>query len=130
MNGFKIRRMREMMGKTQEELAKHLNLTHQAYSRMERGETGISTERLEKIAAALGIRIEDFYADDKKVVITNNTNHGEAKENSVQVHLTINENEKMLELLQQRIAAQADEINYLRKQLEKLTDLLISGKKS
>ena len=130
MNGFRIRRMREMIGKTQEEVAKELNLTHQAYSRMERGETGISAERLEKLANALGIKVEDFYADDKKVVITHNTNHGEAKENSVQVHLTINENEKTLEILQQRIAAQDQEISYLRKQLEKLTDLLISGKKS
>jgi len=129
MNGFRIRRMREMVGRTQEEVAKALSMTHQAYSRMERGETGITTERLEKIATALGLNVEDFYAEEKKVVITNNTNHGEAKENSVQVHLTINENERALEVLQQRIAAQEAEIAYLRKQLEKFTDKLISGNK-
>jgi transcriptional regulator with XRE-family HTH domain len=126
MNGSKIKRIREMLGKTQEEVAEKLNLTAQAYSRMERGETSVSMKRLEEIAEVFEMKVEDIYRfDEKKVVISNNTNHGEAKENSVQFHLTINESDKAIEILEKTIAAQQEEIKHLRKQVEKLTELLL-----
>ncbi len=56
MIGTKIKRIREMRGITQEEIAEELNLTAQAYGRMERGETSISAERLGKIAEKLEMR--------------------------------------------------------------------------
>jgi transcriptional regulator with XRE-family HTH domain len=127
MNGSKIKRIREMLGKTQEEVAEKLNLTAQAYSRMERGETSVSMERLAQIAAAFEMKVEDIYRfDEKKVIITgNNNNHGEAKENAFQLHLTINDSDKAIEILEKTIAAQQEEIKHLRKQVEKLTELLL-----
>jgi len=126
MNGIKIKRIREMLGKTQEEIAQKLSLTPQAYSRMERGETSISLDRLGKLAEAFDMKIEDIFRfDDNKVVITgNNNNNGEAKENALQFHLTINESNKTIEILERSLANQQEEIKHLRKQVEKLTELL------
>jgi transcriptional regulator with XRE-family HTH domain len=95
MIGSKIRRIREMMGKTQNEIAKEINMTHQAYSRMERGESSISTNKLEQIAEALGVLVEDIYKfEDGNITISNNNNHGEAKENAFQLHFTVNKNNR------------------------------------
>jgi translation elongation factor EF-Tu-like GTPase len=92
---------------------------------MERGETSISLDRLGKLAEAFDMKIEDIFRfDDNKVVITGNSNSGEAKENALQFHLTINESNKTIEILERSLANQQEEIKHLRKQVEKLTDLL------
>lgn len=122
--GTKIKRIRELFGKTQEEIATKLNITHQAYSRLERGETSIDTDRLEQIAQVLGISVEDIYRfDEKKLVISGNTNNGEAKENSLHFTLTINEecNIKLVNSLEKTIQQQKDEIDFLRNQVQELT---------
>jgi transcriptional regulator with XRE-family HTH domain len=98
MDGAKIKRIREMKGKTQEEIAEKLNLTAQAYGRMERGETSINTERLGKIAEALDVSVEDIYRfDDRKFMISGN-NNGEANEN-VQFNLNIYDSDKAIDIL-------------------------------
>jgi transcriptional regulator with XRE-family HTH domain len=123
MIGSKIRRIREMMGKTQNEIAKEINMTHQAYSRMERGESSISTNKLEQIAEALGVLVEDIYKfEDGNITISNNNNHGEAKENAFQLHFTVNKNDKIIEHLERTISNLQEEVKYLRAQLDKLTD--------
>jgi transcriptional regulator with XRE-family HTH domain len=126
MDGAKIKRIREMKGKTQEEIAEKLSLTAQAYGRMERGETSINTERLGKIAEALDVSVEDIYRfDDRKFMISGNSNNGEANENGVQFNLNIYESDKAIDILKETIVNQQEEIKYLHKQLEKLTDLLL-----
>ncbi len=126
MTGTKIKRIREMLGKTQEEIAEKLNLTAQAYGRMERGETSINTERLEKIAGALGVSVDEILRfDGSKFLISGNSNNGEASENGVQFNLNIYESDKALDVLKETISNQQEEIKYLHKQIEKLTDLLL-----
>ncbi len=123
MIGSKIRRIREMMGKTQNEIAKEINMTHQAYSRMERGQSSISTNKLEQIAEALGVLVEDIYKfEDGNVTISNNYNHGEANENAFQLHFTVNKNDKLIEYLEKTISNLQEEVKYLRAQLDKLTE--------
>jgi transcriptional regulator with XRE-family HTH domain len=126
MTGTKIKRIREMLGKTQEEIAEKLNLTAQAYGRMERGETSINTERLEKIAGALGVSVDEILRfDGSKFLISGNSNNGEANESALQFNLNIYESDKALEVLKETISNQQEEIKYLHKQIEKLTDLLL-----
>jgi transcriptional regulator with XRE-family HTH domain len=73
MTGSKIKRIREMLNKTQEEIAEQLSLTAQAYGRMERGETSITTDRLEKIATALGVSVDEIMRfDGSKFLISGN----------------------------------------------------------
>jgi len=125
MDGQRLKKIREMMGKTQSEMAYKLNITPQAYSRMERGKTGIDVDRLSKIADGLELSVEDLYKfNDKKYVIQGNTNKGEAKENALQFHLIINESEKSIEILQKMIEGQQKEIEFLRNQVDNLTKLL------
>lgn len=124
MVSSKIKRIRELFGKTQEEIAEKLNITPQAYSRMERGESSISVERMEDIAKALGVSVEDIYKfDEKKMVISGNTNHGEAHDNALHFNLTIHEHDcsKAIEILEKTIEKQQEEIVFLRHQLECLT---------
>lgn len=126
MTGTKIKRIREMLGKTQEEIAEKLNLTAQAYGRMERGETSINTERLEKIAGALGVSVDEILRfDGSKFLISGNSNNGEANESPLLFNLNIYESDKALEVLKETISNQQEEIKYLHKQIEKLTDLLL-----
>ena len=126
MTGTKIKRIREMLGKTQEEIAEKLSLTAQAYGRMERGETSISTERMVKIAYALGVNPEEIMRfDENKFVISGNSNNGEANENGVQFNLNIYESDMAVEALKETIKNQQEQIKFLQNQVEKLTDLLL-----
>ena len=126
MIGSKIKRIREMRGITQEEIAEDLNLTAQAYGRMERGETSISAERLGKIAEKLGVNTDEIMRyDENKYVISGNSNNGEANENGVQFNLNIYESDIAVEALKETIKNQQDQIKFLQNQVEKLTALLL-----
>jgi transcriptional regulator with XRE-family HTH domain len=126
MIGTKIKRIREMRGITQEEIAEELNLTAQAYGRMERGETSISAERLGKIAEKLGVNTDEIMRyDENKYVISGNSNNGEANENGVQFNLNIYESDIAVEALKETIKNQQEQIKFLQIQVEKLTDLLL-----
>lgn len=126
MTGTKIKRIREMLGKTQEEIAEKLSLTAQAYGRMERGETSISTERMVKIADALGVNPEEIMRfDENKFVISGNSNNGEASESNLQFNLNIYERDQTIEVLKDTITNQQEQMKFLQNQVEKLTDLLL-----
>ena len=126
MIGSKIKRIREMRGITQEEIAEDLNLTAQAYGRMERGETSISAERLGKIAEKLGVNTDEIMRyDENKYVISGNSNNGEANENGVQFNLNIYESDIAVEALKETINNQHEQIKFLQNQVEKLTALLL-----
>jgi len=61
--GEKIRRIRESKGFSRERVADELNITHGAYSKIERGESDPNTQRLEQIAKILKVSITDFFED-------------------------------------------------------------------
>ena len=93
---------------------------------MERGETSITTERLEKIANALGVSVDEIMKfDGSKFQISGNSNNGEANESNLQFNLNIYESDRAIEILKETISNQQEEIKYLHKQIEKLTDLLL-----
>jgi transcriptional regulator with XRE-family HTH domain len=56
----KLRFLRHRHGKKQIEVAEHLNLTQQAYSKLENGETSFADETIEKISDYFRITPEDF----------------------------------------------------------------------
>ena len=59
--GFKIRRIREELGISQEKLAAIADL-HRAYiGQIERGEKNIGLKNLEKIAKALHVNIKELF---------------------------------------------------------------------
>jgi transcriptional regulator with XRE-family HTH domain len=58
--GDKIRKVRELKGFKQETIANKLGISLTAYGNLERGESGLSFERLEEIAAALEVNVTDI----------------------------------------------------------------------
>jgi transcriptional regulator with XRE-family HTH domain len=58
--GDKIRKVRELKGLKQETVANKLGMSVTAYGNLERGESGLSFERLEEIAAAMEVTVTDI----------------------------------------------------------------------
>ena len=76
MNGEKIKKIRELKGRTQEYMAEHLEMSQQNYSNIERNEVELKLPILEKITKILGVSINDVLNFDEKMVfnVTNNQN--------------------------------------------------------
>lgn len=77
----KIRILREMNRFTQEEMANKLGMSINGYSNIERGETGVHIEKLEKIADILGVKAVELmsFGERNTVYCTggeNNVNSG------------------------------------------------------
>lgn len=72
--GYKIRKIREAKDLTQEFMAQQLNISQNVYSKLERGEIKITTDRLTMISEILQVPEESFMKDDFNVFnIYNNT---------------------------------------------------------
>jgi len=64
----KLSLMRILKGLTQEKMAEKLNMSTTGYAKVERGETQLKIPRLEKIAAALEMKLEDILRFNEKTV--------------------------------------------------------------
>ena len=72
--GYKIRKIRESKDFTQEYMAQQLNISQNVYSKLERGEVKITTDRLTMISEILQVPEESLLKDDFNVFnIYNNT---------------------------------------------------------
>ena len=86
--GEKIRMIREIKGISQEAIATHLNISPQAYGKIEREETKLDFDRIGEIAKYLQLKVEDILNFDEKNIFDNtfnqnstgNFNLGESKE--------------------------------------------------
>lgn len=118
----KIKQIREFFGKTQDEIAQKLNITAQAYSRIERGETALDTKRLEDIAQALGVKTKDIYEFDERKIFVKQENNETQDNATVHFYLNINETaqNKYVEHLEKTVERQQEEIAFLREQLKRL----------
>ncbi len=63
----KIRRLRQNRDLSQDNMADELGITKGAYSKIERGVTAISVDRLEQIANILKVAIHLFFQDTKDI---------------------------------------------------------------
>lgn len=61
-----IRTMREVNHLTQEDMAEKLNISVNGYSKIERGITKLSLEKLEQIANIFNINVSDLYSAKEK----------------------------------------------------------------
>ncbi len=58
--GDKIRKVRELKGLKQEYVANQLGMSVTAYGNIERNESSLSFDKLEQIAAALEVTVQDI----------------------------------------------------------------------
>ena len=72
--GEKIRMIREMKGISQEAVATHLDMSPQAYGKIEREETKLDTNRIRMIAEYLGVKFEDIINSDGENIFNNTFN--------------------------------------------------------
>ncbi len=71
----KLRYLRKKGDKTQAEIASHLKLSQQAYSKLENGETAFSDETIDKIAEFFKITPAEFESSSEGVYIGNNNSN-------------------------------------------------------
>lgn len=77
MIGNKIKNIRELKNFTQEYMAEKLDISQAAYSKMEKGNTKISKDKLYKISEILEVSPEDIADfDNKKVLNSYNSIRG------------------------------------------------------
>jgi transcriptional regulator with XRE-family HTH domain len=72
--GDNIKKLRELRNYTQEVMAEKLNISQNAYSKIERGETDVSFSRLVQISQVLEVNLLDLIAFDGQKMLFNVTN--------------------------------------------------------
>lgn len=69
--GTKIRKIREIKGLSQENIAKELSMSITGYGKIERNEVSINFDKLQKVSSAVGVDIETIIGYDDKVAFNN-----------------------------------------------------------
>lgn len=64
--GLRIKRIREYRDYTQQYMADRLDISQNAYSKIENGTTKLTTDRLEQIADILDIPVESILSSEKQ----------------------------------------------------------------
>lgn len=116
--GTKVKKLRELRNFTQEFMAASLEMTPSGYGKIERNESEVSYQKLEKIAEVLGIKVEDIVSFNESLVF--NVMHNQTGNGYVVNHNSSFENER--KLYEQIIAQQKEEIESMRRIIEKLQE--------
>lgn len=95
--GNKIRKIREFRGIKQETIANELGLSISGYSKIERGETQITLDRLELISKILEVKVIDLLQFDEKNIFNIETMNNSAIRDIVN-NYTLSEKEKTIYL--------------------------------
>jgi len=122
--GAKIRKLRELRNIKQETMADLLGISQSSYSKMEKDETEMSPERLEQIAKALDLNVQDILGFDERVFFNvTNRDHssGGGYTYSVNNNYGLTENEKKLyedkiKLYEDKIKLLEEKCQYLEKE--------------
>lgn len=122
--GDKIRKVRELKGLKQEAIATKLGMSVTAYGNIERNETGVNFDKLEEIAAALEVTVQDIVNLPEQLNINSITNsHVEQLGyNYGNIHKV---SDTELEGYKMTIVELQKQVEHLKAQNEKLTDALI-----
>ena len=67
----KVRMLREGIGYSQEYVAKKLNITQQAYSKLEKNPNNATLERLRELSKVLGVSVNAIVGDDDMYIQQN-----------------------------------------------------------
>lgn len=112
----KIRIFRQIKGYSQESIANILKISHTAYAKIERGETKLNFEKLEKITDALGVSTEDINNFSPEIVFNNTQGSLNCGYNNY-YNETINNEKKLYE---ETINNLKEEIKHLKSIIDKL----------
>lgn len=112
--GKNVKRIREILGIKQDNLAIDLGLSQQAVSQLEQKES-IESELLEKVAKALKVTPEAIKNFNEQAVINNinNTFH----DNSLLINNQFNPIEKIVELYERLLQSEKEKIEMIRSKM-------------
>lgn len=115
----KIKRYREAKNFTQSFMAEQLNISQNTYSKIEGGTIKLTVDRLEQISNILNVNIED-------ILSSSDDQHFNFHNSNIDKFYGYIENmqEDNKELLNTTIGILNEQINYLRKENEKLIQLI------
>ena len=116
--GLRIKKIREYKNYTQQHMADKLELSQNAYCKIENGTTKLTTDRLEAIAGILDVPIESILAGDKQVFNLENNNIERFYDYIENLH------EENKELMEKQIEYLQMQNEVLLKTIEKLTSKL------
>lgn len=105
----KIKKVRELKNFTQEHMAKTLGMSQAGYSKIESGNTEITLTKLNDIAKALDVQVEDLLAFDSQKYFNSYNNNVKGNNNGVVINPDLGEFKKLYE----------DKIMLLEKLLER-----------
>jgi transcriptional regulator with XRE-family HTH domain len=123
MYGEKIRMIRELRNYSQEYVAEQLGIKQNSYSKIERNETKLTAEMLQKISTLFGVSPIDIISSQPAIV---NFQPNQGTQQSFGYIETFVASQK--EIYDKMIAGKDAEIDRLTKQVEELMKLV--GKKS
>lgn len=73
--GDKIKKLRELKGLSQENVAEELNMSATGYGRIERNEVDVTLDKLDKLSQILGMKVEDIITFDEKMIFNLNAQY-------------------------------------------------------
>jgi len=120
----KIGFFRMLKGMTQEEMANKLNLSTTGYAKIERGETKLRTDRLEKIVAVLGVELKDLVSFDEKMVFNASFHHNESCQHQSYHIDSAKELTHEIEKLQLIVTQKDEENKLLKEQISQLKEII------
>lgn len=122
--GEKIRTLREIRNITAKDMAAELDMTLAGYSKIERDEVDINTEKIEKISNRLGIKPHELLLDDKVVFHFSNNEFTNSGFNGYNIHNFPEELKNLYEdkikLLEEKVALLENDKLKLKEEIERL----------
>lgn len=126
----KIRLIRQHKNLTQEEVAEKLDLAVNTYAKIERGETSIKLDKLQKLANIMNIDIKELIDTKENAVF----NYAENCDNNrhLQCHIILTETQCAHELEKTQLLLQEKnkEILNLKDQITQLKEIILLMKKT
>lgn len=111
--GVKIRRIRELKGFSQENVAQELGMSVNGYGKIERNEVSISYDKLLKISEVLNVDLESIIGFDDNVAFNNFNSKIEWQVGHYMMPI------EMKKLYEDKISLLEDKIKYLQEQLDR-----------
>lgn len=118
--GEKLRKIREMKGFSQEFMASQLNISPQAFGKIEREETKLDFVRLETIARIMEVDPLDIINFDESQIYNNTFNNHASNQKNFIMH----NNEHYNPLIENAIKILQEEVNQLRTSNQLLIQLI------
>lgn len=117
-DGYSTKRLREILGIKQEELAERLGLSQQAISKIEQSQI-LKDEQLESIAKALNIPVDAVknFSEDAAVNFVANTFHDSTVGNTYH-QCSFNPLDKVIELYERMLQIEREKVSLLEEVLK------------